>query len=144
MIDKLKSVGVNHTWKILLDLDLPGPFRIANRSLDDILYPKETYSSKRPLPILQKTREITESAFLIQIIIPQPNQDVEERNNDVFSKLEDDSNLPFLEKAKDDISEKLKKKSISQELKEGSSMALRKQEAFVERRSQTAKMDDSS
>ena len=57
LMDKLKSVGVNLTWKILLDLDLFRPFRIANRSLEDILYPKETYSSKRPLPILQKTRD---------------------------------------------------------------------------------------
>ena len=60
LTDQLKILGTNLQWKVLLEMELLKPFRKENRSLEDILYLKETYTSKKPLLTLQKTKKTIE------------------------------------------------------------------------------------
>ena len=55
--DVLKGIGSSPTWKALLEMEQFVPFRKSERSIEDILYPKNSYSSSKPLPVLDRQLE---------------------------------------------------------------------------------------
>ena len=84
-------------------MELFKPFRIVNRSLEDILYPKGTYSNKKPLPTLQKTeKSIEQESLILRGKASHFSKNMKRREDDVSFGLENDlSQSPFQDVGED-------------------------------------------